>query len=527
VKLAFATALGLFAVPRAAPGQATSDSAPPSKALVTGVTQAMVYVAAGRADGLREGAVVHVRRLAQQGRYLVTHLSSRSAACRLDSLAVLPAVGDTVEFVPVVTGPSADRTEASGSATSAAPKRRGPSLRGRVGVRYLAWWDRDAGVSLSQPGVELLLDGPIAPGAPIGLSVDVRSRRTSTFRPGQASTAENLTGVYRAALRIEPQGSPIRAVIGRQYAPTLAGVGLFDGLLLDLQKPRWGAGVTAGLAPELGTLALSSEIRQLGGYLQARSRPGAAIRWSATAGAMGSYARDTVNREFAFFQGAVFSRAVSVILLQEIDVNRGWKAAAGESRLAVTSTYLSLRVTPASALSISGGLDNRRNVRLYRDLATPEDEFDDRFRMGAWGGVSLALGRHVRVGGDARITEVRGADSLRTSAVSGSVSVDRLTALGLGLRARAARYQTPGRGPGWFYAGAIRVAPGSIGSLELGGGGRQEKLLASQDRFWVEANAELVFARAWLILMTASREWGRDLMTPATDHLYTGLSYRF
>ncbi|HET9274855.1 MAG TPA: hypothetical protein VFN96_02165 [Gemmatimonadales bacterium] len=514
--------IALLGAAATAAAQAPADSQTVRRAAVTAVTQGTIYIDAGRSHGLREGAAVRVPRLGSAGQYVVAYLSSRSAACQGDSLSVLPVVGDSVEFVPV-----RDAVVAAGDPGVRAPRRAGSRLRGRLGIRYLSFSDRSTGMSLRQPGFELSLDGPVTPGSALALAVDVRSRRTSTYRPGVPTSTEGLMGVYRAAFRIQSPRGPFRAVVGRQYAPVLAGVGLYDGLLIDVQGQRWAGGVLGGLAPELGTLAVSSEILQVGGYLQHRSRPAAGLRWSLTTGAMASYARGEVNREFGFLQGTLYGRAVSIVALQEVDLNRGWKADAGESRLVPTSTFLSVSLMPSEKVSLNGGLDNRRNVRLYRDLTTPEELFDDRFRLGMWGGMQARIGRSLQLGGDVRTSSIQGADSLRSTAFSGVASMDRLTGVHVGWRLRATRYETPGRTPGWLFAGAVRAVPGGLASLELSGGRRGEQGMPATERTWAGLNADLVLRRSWLVLFSFSREWGRDGLSPTTDQLYTGLSYRF
>jgi hypothetical protein len=515
---------------RAADAQEARTSAASSrKAAVTAVTSGLVYLGAGRTDGLQEGTVVRVARLGDRGRYRVAFLSSKSAACQGDSLAVLPEVGDSVEFVPASEAAAAVAGDGRQKSEAYRPGRpQSKAFRGRVGLRFLGSWDRTANVVLRQPGLELLLDGSVARGAPVAVAIDVRPRRTSTVRAGREATTQQVMGVYQAAVRLQGAGGPIRAIVGRQYAPTLAGVGLFDGLLLELQRPRWGAGVVGGLAPEPGTLALSSEIRQFGAYLQSRSRLQAATRWSLTAGALASYAvGGEVNREFGFAQATLSTRRVSALLLQEIDLNRAWKIAAGEARLSPTSTYLSVTASPSQWLSFSGGLDSRRNVRLYHDLTTPEAVFDDRFRRGAWAGASLTIAGKVRISGDVRTRSVEGADSLSTSSYSGTIHIDRVTPLGLGVRLRGTRYQIPGRGAGLLLAGGLRIAPLRFGAIELTAGSRREEGATSSDRTWAGLDAEIFVRRAWFWMMSYSRESGRDGLTPTTDLLYTGLSYRF
>jgi hypothetical protein len=509
-------------------GRSAAQAPAPKRTTVTAVTAGLVYVGAGRVDGLVEGSLVQVLRLGEQGHFRVRFISSHSAACGADSATALPAIGDTVEFQPVAATPAEVTTTAARySATSAAGRRRSPALRGRIGVRYLASTDHGSGLDLRQPGFELSLSGPIVAGAPVGMSVDVRSRRTSLYRPGEPAVADGTMGVYQAALRFQSAAGPVRAIVGRQYAPTLAGVGLFDGILLDYQHGRWGGGVLAGLAPELGSLAFSSTIRQFGAYLQGHNELGAHTRWSLTAGAMGSYYQSDINREFGFLQATVASPTVSAIVLQEVDLNRSWKIAAGEPRFSFTSTYASVSVTPARWVALTGGIDNRRNVRLYQDLVTPEQVFDARFRLGLWSGVSFAVGSKLRFGGDIRSSEIDGADSLRTAAYSANLSLDRLTTAGLGLRLRWTRYETPGRGPGQLSAATIRLAPRAIGAIELTGGQRREPGGVLLDRSWLGATLELAVRRSWFGLASITREWGPDGATAATDLLYAGLSYRF
>jgi len=526
IALVFATmAAGWQEPPKAAP----DTTRPPGQAVVTGVTQGLVYLDAGRDHGLREGTLVLVPRLGDAGRYRVVYLSSRSAASRGDSTSALPAVGDTVTFTPVAAAVSASDAQRRSTSGGIATRRSGRGLRGRIGLRYLSFSDPTTGLSLKQPGVELLLNGPVVAGAPVGLDVDIRSRKTTTYRAGETARTEGLTGVYRAAIRFQSPQGPVGLVLGRQYAPVMAGLSLFDGAALDLHREQWGVGVMAGLAPELGTLAVSSELRQFGGYFRVGARTAAPVRWSLSAGAMGSYANGGVDREFGFVQASIYSRPISLMVLQEVDLNRAWKIAAGEPKLSLTSSFGSLTINPARWISFNTGIDNRRNVRLYRDLSTPEELFDDRFRLGVWGGVNLSLGSKVRLGGDARMRTVESADSLKTTAYSGYLSVDRLTPAGIGLRARVTRYQAADRLPGMLVSGSLRLSPPTLAgsAIEMTGGIRQEQGSPDADRFWGAVTAELIVRRSWFGLASYTREWGRNGQTPTTGQLYAGISYRF
>ncbi len=516
----FALSLALGAVlPSLTQAQKPDSTA---TAVVTAVTMGTLYIGAGRNNGVREGTVLRIARLGDKAVYRVQYISSTSAAARGDSLAPLPAVGDTVFFRPVMQ--VAQTT--GGPAATGSTRANGPPLRGRIGFRYLGSWERTGNIALKQPGLELLLDGPIMPGSPVAVNLDVRSRRTSLYRPGTTPTTDGVMGVYQAAVRIQPGGA-FRAILGRQYAPVLAGVGLYDGVLLDLEKPTWGAGLMAGVAPDQGSLAVSTNLKQAGWFVQGHNRVGTAVRWGITLGGMGSYVAGEVNREFGFLQGTVGTRSFSALVLQEVDLNRGWKVAAGEPRLGLTSTFASVNLNPANGVSLNGGFDSRRNIRLYRDLTTPEDLFDDRFRQGLWAGANFTIRRKFRLGSDVRTNRVSGADSLTTTAYSVTASADQLTPLGFGLRFRGTRYQVPMRGTGTLLSGAFRLAPPSLGALEINGGRRSEHIDPDQDRTWAGFSTEVFVRRSWFFLVTFTREWGRNGLTPTTDLLYGGLSYRF
>jgi hypothetical protein len=513
-------ALVAAAWPRLTEAQTRPDSA--ARAVVTAVTLGTVYIDAGRNDGVREGTLLRIPKLGPRAAYPVQYLSSKSAAAKGDSLAPLPSVGDTVLFQAVLEA----ARPAAGPASRAGRRPRGAPLRGRIGFKYLGSWERSDSVAMKQPGLELFLDGPLASGAPVGITLDVRSRRTNLYRPSSDPTSNGVIAVYQAALRIR-MGGGIRAIVGRQYAPVLAGVGLYDGLLLDFERPTWGAGLMAGVAPDQGSLAFSTDLRQAGLYVQGHNKVGAPVRWGLTAGGLGSYVAGQVNREFGFLQATIGTRIFSALVLQEIDINRGWKVAAGEPRFSLTSTFASLNLTPANGVSVNGGFDSRRNLRLYRDLSTPEELFDDRFRQGLWGSASFTVRKKFRLGGDVRTNRVSGADSLTTTAWSVTASLDQLSAAGIGLRFRGTRYQVPLRGRGTLLSGALRLAPPSLGALEFNGGARTESVAPDQDRFWVGFSAELFVRRSWFLLLTFTREWGRNGLTPTTDLLYGGLSYRF
>ena len=485
---------------------------------------ATAYLDAGREDGLVEGQEVRVLRGGGQIALLrVTSLASHRAACGVDGTPTLPlAVGDSVEFTrtPAV---EIRRDAPVSPSAGAVPRSRASPVRGRVGFRYLLVRPPDA-PGFSQPGLDLRLDVARMGGVPIGLTLDVRGRRTYRTQVGGAVIADRRDAVYQAALLIRP-GGPARATIGRQYLPTVSSVSLFDGALLEYQTAQFGAGVFAGSEPEPATMGWSNDVRDLGLFVEGRSAPGSKTRWTLAGGAVGSYAGGVVNREFGFLQGSLATPGLTVFLAQEVDLNRDWKAEAGDPPLALTATFATLVARPAPWVSLQAGIDNRRNVRLYRDYANPEAAFDDSFRQGAWAGAGFSIAGHARIGFDGRAT-FGGADSAsRTRSGSASLALDRISPARLGLRGRVTRYLAPGR-DGWLQSFGLGMRPVAWLGLEGNGGFRDEAYAEGERRQtrWLGADFDLTVSRSLFLLLSGSHETGT---LAAGNQAYVTVSYRF
>ncbi len=502
---------------------------------ITYLTAATAYIDAGREDGLREADSVRVVRGGQPAALLrVSYLASHQAACELVDPSVAVAVGDTVTFRPAAPLPktladTSTRRARPSLAAGGTPRRdyHSSRLRGRVGARYLGVWQGDSagGGRWSQPSLDIRLDGQSLGGAPVGLVLDVRTRRTSTSRADGSTVTDGRTRVYQAAIQVSTPGAPFRLTAGRQFSPALSSISLFDGAMADFNQPGWGMGLFTGSEPEPVEFGYSGAVRDYGGYVQLHNKPDSKDRWLVTLGGVGSYEQRITNREFLYLQAAWTSRRLSFYGTQEIDYYRPWKQVIGEHPISPTSTYASLRYDAGSGLSLNAGFDNRRNVRLYRDAVTPETAFDDSFRQGIWGGLSLRMGDRGRVGLDARTNG--GGSAGRASAYTLSLGIDRLTPLEISARSRTTRYTGP-RESGWLQAMTVGAQLGPVFHIELNGG-----LRAGQDPFaapvttratWIGADADLNVARAWYLFGSAAHETGRY---ESNTQIYGGLSYRF
>lgn len=529
---------GVLAVQLLVPGMASgqdSTTARPDSAVrtapVTYITGSTIYVAAGRADGLVEGQQLFIKRASGAVVTLkVAFLSSRQASCEVVGEAATVQVGEQVTFLPTIQGGKG--AGAAGGTAVATRKTRhrlsGPGLHGRVGARYLVAKEETLDGGFSQPSFDLRLDGSQLGGTPIGLSADLRTRRTTSTSANGTSTVDGRTRVYQAALLWNAPGAGFRMAIGRQYLTAVTSVTLFDGALMELNSAHLGFGAFAGVEPEPVNLGFSRDIQDLGGYFQLHNRPGATRGiWSFSLGAVGSYGTQATNREFGFAQATVSTPVISLFALQEVDYYRPWKVAQGEDKFSATSSYVNGSLRPARWLSFTGGYDNRRSVRLYRDAVDPATTFDDTYRQGVNGGIALT-GHRVRVSGDWRQSD--GGGNGTATAWTGTFGLDRFTPLHLSLTARGTLYSNPTL-DGKLYSGRLGFDPFAPLHLEFNGGVRNEDLAATllvpatrRHVTWVGADLDWSLARGWFLSLSGVRERGDDA---ATTQFYGSMTWRF
>ncbi len=510
-------------------GRARAQAVPDTTVHVTYLAGDLVYVDAGREDGLAEGMQLRVERDGAEVAVLeVRHLASHRASCSVVEGGGPPQIGDVVRYRR---RPAPAASEAPRRAIPAASrKRRGglgvAGLRGRLGARYLSVRDQTGtGTGFSQPAFDVRLGGDRLNGGPLSVQVDARARRTYRTRPGGESLNDGRTRVYRMSAAYRTGGSPFRFVLGRQVSPDLASVSLFDGGLAAYEPGRWGLGIFAGAQPDGASYGLSTDILEAGAYARYGSAPGAATRWSATGGVVASQDHGAPNRDYLFLRGQLMSPRFFGYLAQELDVNRGWKTGAGEPLLTATSTYLSLRYRPAAPLELDAGYDNRRNVRLYRDRDTPETEFDDSYRRGIRAGVTVRPGSRLRLSLSGRT--FGGGSSGETRSATVTARLLRLTPLVLDLGSRSTRYTGP-LTRGWLHVVTAGAPLGRRRRLEVHVGRRNEDrftgIETSAGTNWYGADLDLGVAAGWYLLLSLESTRGD---VEKNDQLYSSLSYRF
>lgn len=519
------TLVALVASAPAAQQPSVTDSLRTAWTTVNYVTGASVYLEAGSRNGLAEGSRVEVIRGGLVVAELtVAFISSNRSSCTIVRSTQTPAIGDSARFVVAVSRITNPNATPAPIGSPPSRTRSVGSLHGRLGARYFQTrYESGFSSSVSQPALDARLDGQRLGGTPLGLTVDVRANRTRRASSSGGSLAGD-TRVYQAAMHLDGAMGPGRITLGRQFATALSPVGLFDGVAADYHWRRTGAGFFAGSQPDAVSFGYSSEIREYGGWFRLHNAAGESGVWSLTTGAIGSYARDAVNREFLYVQGQFVNRAISLHASQEVDYNRGWKAEAESTTTTPTATFATARLALGPAVSLHAGYDNRRSVRLYRDFLNPELEFDDSFRQGAWGGAQLSVG-HLLAGFDTRTSS--GGSSGTSDSWTATAGLTRLTRAGAGVRLRVTRY-AGAMLEGELRSASIEIQPAGLFRLEMNGGTRTDVRaldgMTPATVRWLGMDFDVGIRRSLYLTLSTYREQGVDWRT--LQHFGT-LSYRF
>ncbi len=491
---------------------------------ITYISGSTIYLEVGSKQGLTERTTLEViKGGAVVAKLHVTAVSSGRAACEVLPPPIELSVGDSVRFVPVVA-----------AVTPTTVKRAAPSysgtghLRGRVGLRYLVIApDGDVPGGLTQPAYDLRLDGQQLGGTGLGVTLDVRAQRTQYAGTSTqtASAPVNATRVYQAALTWAALSAGLRVTAGRQMAGSMSSVGLFDGLAIDLDRRHLGMGVFAGSQPDAYSFGPSSLVREYGAYTQVHTVNSSRTTSSLTVGGVGSYVGREIDREYAFARLTASGKYLSIYATQELDFNRGWRLDAEHKATTPTATFASVQFSPVRAISIYGGVDNRRSVRLYRDYVSPEQSFDDAFREGTWEGVALSAPRYARVSVDRR--DSRGGSGGNANSTTAMASLTGFTRLHIGLRARATDFSGD-MSSGQLASGALEISPWDFLRVEGNGGARRTSIPGSTDApsklTWWGVDADVGIGRSLYLLLSTYREQeaGRGSL-----RTYASLSWRF
>lgn len=488
-------------------------SASADTAKVTYVTSRTFYVDAGERSGLVADMTLDVLRADEvigQGR--VVEVSTTRAVCEWLDGGGPAQVGDTVRFTPVATAAPA----AAGSGRS----RDGfAGMHGRIGLQTLHLRDKSGyGSDFDQPALTLRLRGDEVAGTPLSVEADVRGRML--YRDGERASRSRI---YRLNVS-STFGDGYGWTAGRQYAPSLSVIHLFDGVRVEVDRGQWSAGVLGGTQPEPKYYGWSSNVVEGGAWFtwrQERSRQ----RWEATVATVAAYENGNVDREFAWLQGRWATGPWSLRMDQVLDLNRSWKQDAGEPLISSTSTYIAARWQRSHLLGIDAGLDTRRQVRFYRDRETPETDFDDNYRQGYWLGLRSRPLRWLDLGLSGRTRLRKDAERADSGTLTVGVANRDWTTVRLDSRSTVYRDELV---TGWLQSVRLsaplhpRLTAGVFGGAR-GESGRSNDLMDSTDP-WYGFDLDLILPHdVWCSLSFESTTSGEE----AYDQVWLGTGVRF
>lgn len=524
-RAAFITILAALAFAAPAHAQGAPDSSRQAlrtwRGRVTYLAGSSVYVNAGRLEGLLSGDTLSIWRGPSRVAVVrVDAVASHRATCDTLTTASLLQTGDEVRFVGGGVSPEASEPPRPAASVERAPK--GSSmqpdrLRGRIGAQYLSVADA-GGSRFAQPMLDVRLEQRFEHG---NLLLDVRGRRTVVTGNDGDAQSRTLSRVHRASIVLGP-AKGLRSAIGRQSAPSLGVVSVFDGALVEHRGTRWSMGAFAGTQPEPVRMGLDGAIREFGAFVESSSPARGPDRWALTLGGVASYDHGEPDREFLYLQGSGRRGPLTSYFSQEIDFQRAWERALGEPAVSFSSSYASVLVQAHRSVHLSAGVDNRRRVRLWRDRETPETEFDDQYRQGTWLGSTWTPIRAVRMTADIRF--LRGGDAADSRTVTGDL-------MGRGrwapvLRARHSVFSSGSSESGLWSAG-LGGSPWAGSQLSWSTGERRtrESLdgLTSRTR-WNELSLDAAIGSRWYATGSWEEDRGDGLHT---QQVLAGLSWRF
>jgi hypothetical protein len=496
------------------------------EAKVTYVSGSTVYLEAGSENGLAVGALIELVRSGQVVAQLrVTYVTGKRATATPEGASPELVVGDVVRFTPAAPPATAAAGAPAAAATESTEKKvHDAGIRGRIGFSFLAVRDNSGlGQDFTQPSLDLRVTGTQVGGAPFDFDIDLRPRRTyrTRFDGVKDDTSSNrfysLMGAWRPG--------DFKLAFGRQMNPSLGPIVLFDGLLGEYRHERFAAGVFAGTEPDPVSYGFDSGTRDYGAYFEGTSAPGAKTRYWLDGGLLSSTTQGEVNRDMAYFAGRVIHGGFTSYLLQQVDINRGWRKTAEGSDFTNSGTFVSLRYSFAQSWSIGAGYDSRRNVRVYRDFVTPATEFDDAYRQGYWAGIDWRPKGHWLIGLDARAS--RGGSAGSADSDSLVLGATNWTKVALDVTVRGTHYTGPYL-DGTLYVVSASFDLGSRVRWEFRGGGRNETdnnlFQTTRSVMWYGTELQVMPWRHAFLTLAWDRTSGGE---ENNDQAYATLSWRF
>lgn len=496
-----------------------------------------VYVDAGKADGIRVGDSLLVKRGNESIAALcVTYTAEHSAACQVMTQQSELQVGDTVK--PIRLHEEAELNTAAESRTRTQPRPRTRSaqkasdqlkIRGSASANWYHFSDVSTSrYTFNQPGfrLNLRLADVLAKNYNFQLVTRGRYSMRTTRVSSRMPEKEWRNRIYRVSFSYEDESAMINYKIGRIISSTFSGVGYIDGLQLQQNvSENFRYGVFAGTQPQWQYSTVQTALQKYGAYVNFSSGDFNSGRYEGTVAVAGEYHGATVSREFLYVQNNYNTSRFNIYQSADVDLNRDWRKERAGETVSMTNLYVYSNYQLTSDFSLGLSYDNRKNYYTYEIRSLADSLFDDAMRQGFRGNIRLKLPGRIHLFGNVGLRTV---DSDQKNALSYALGINKydLTPLRLfaGLYASSfSNHYSDG------YHGSLRLGKTFRAGhdAELAFGAYAYNLRAttgSRRNQWLRFNFSLQLPASLYLTEQYEYTWGND----AEGHrFYTELGYRF
>ncbi len=369
---------------------------------VTCISSEAVYVDGGLTSGINIGdTLAFIRDRNTVAIAVVTNVAELASATEVCHQKCPVQVGDMAALladVPRLTAPvamMASEVTYEPADVPAEPKPRKPSrLKGSLSIENFYHKDMtDSDLNRTQPGLRTRLSVTNLGGSNLELKLRHRTRlyhRSRSLSTGQ-DTDEWIHRVYELGLFHKIKDAKTEWAIGRVLSPYVRGVGYVDGgYLAHRIHKNFKLGLAGGTTPDRLTSEPDFDRRKFGLFMSWEMGEYATRRLAFTAALSTEYDKNTVSRDFIYFQGN-YSKKNLLSLYQsvEIDLNRDWRYDRTGERFTFTNYYGNATVNLSQKASVFFSYDARKNIRYVELMDTPDSLFNDDVHQGIRGGFNL------------------------------------------------------------------------------------------------------------------------------------------
>lgn len=520
------------------------------------VAQDAVYLDGGRSAGLAEGMELSVTRDAYGApgpsgavaELEVRAVAESSAVCEIRTSKAAIQPGDSAvlstkdigtiralrsyegsrKYVQVVTFTEGDPLDEE--AREQVPHPPSPSVnraRGRIGFEYNTLREPGgAGLNSSQLGLVFRGDVTRIGGSYWNLSGYWRGRLNSrTGGSDQETLTDLLNRTYHLTFSYDNPQSRWRAGFGRLYLPWASSLETIDGGYMGRRLgEKATVGMFAGSTPDPTSWNYNPDRQMLGTFANYETGSFESIHYSSTAGVAVTRIRWRPERQFAFFENALFfKRNVSIYHNLEVDQFRSDGQAVGNGT-AISRSFFTLRLQPHKILSLDFSHNYFRNIPTFDPRLVGTGLVDKLLFQGVSAGVRLDLPYRLSLYSSLGRSD-RSGDARRSLNQMYGVTFAGIWRTGIRADARYSRFDSA-FGRGSYRSLSFTREIGEALRFEFQAGEQNfVSVLTDQNRArFANANVDWFIGTHYFLGSGYTRYRGR---IQNYDQLYTNLGYRF